>query len=180
MFYEIFKLFEKLATKIRFFNYLYSFIYVDLIEKEINVAFISSKDKVLHIGCGSCPITSELIVKKTGATVTAIDCDSNAVKIARQHFVNKNISVKVEKANGRDYSYGSFDVIVVSHGVKPKKVILENIFSKMKNGARLIYRNPKGVLGYWYYSEECVFLWDERVIEQKKISFRESVLAIKK
>ena len=61
--------------------------------EEIKIANISSKDKVLHIGCGIFPSETFLIAEKTGAKVVGIDNSKRAVDLARKFIIKKiNIS----------------------------------------------------------------------------------------
>jgi protein-L-isoaspartate O-methyltransferase len=180
MLYNMVKFFERLAVRIKFLDVFYSAFGKCLVEKEISAASIIANDKVLHIGCGSFPYTAIIISQMSGAAVTAIDCDSIAVKDAKYYIKRKHIPwVKIEKADGVNYPLTEFDVIVVSHGVKPKETVLKIILQSMKSGARLIYRNPKGFVGYLYNNEEFVFLEKAERIGQEKITCRESILVKK-
>lgn len=177
------KFFERLAVKIKLFDYLYSQFGRSLVEREIKAACINSFDNVLHIGCGSLPYTAKIIVEKTGARVTAIDCDKVSVKDAERYIIENNLvlGIKAEQANGIDYSVSEFDVIIVSHGVKPKELILKAIFLSMKDGSKMIYRNPKGFLAR-FYNNEYILLNTKHIrrIRQKRITVRESILIEKR
>lgn len=178
MFYKVVKVFEVLASKIRIFEYIYFGLCKGLVEKEIKEANITSGDKVLHIGCGSLPYTALIISQKTKARVVAIDNDPRAVKQASYYIKSKNNTVKVMHGDGKNFSVKEFDVILVSHGVIPKEIILRNIYASMKN-QRLIFRNPKGIVGRIYNKEMVDDFIGAKRIKQKKYTFRESVLVIK-
>ena len=91
------------------------------------------------------------------------------------------MGIKVEQANGIDYSVSEFDVVIVALGVKPKESILKAIFLSMKNGSRMIYRNPVGFLAR-FYNNEYVLLNTKHIrrIKQKRITARESILIEKR
>ncbi len=176
MLYRAVKFFERLSMRIKFLGDFYTGLGGALVEREISVASITFDDNVLHIGCGSFPYTSEIIARETGARVTAIDCDNVAVEDAKQYIDKKKLaSVKIEKGNGMNYPFAEFDVIVVAHGVQPKEAVLRGILHSMKKGARLIYRNPKGILGR-LYNNEFILLDGAEHIRQKRAIFRQSIL----
>ena len=184
MLYKMVLFFERLCARIKILDDLYKFFCKNLVEKEIKVTQITSWDRVLHIGCGSLPYTSAIIVKKTGAPVTAIDNDIKAVKDAKKYIHKQNLvlGVDVKQADGLTYSVSEFTVIVVSHGVMPKQKILKNIIQNMKPGARLIYRNPKGFLGRLYNKEKFILSYESCKVEQIELNrtvFRKSILVKK-
>ncbi len=180
MFYKIVKVFEILASKIRIFEYVYLEMCKDLVKKEIKEANITSTDKVLHVGCGSLPYSALIISQKTKARVIAVDNDFFAAKCASNYIKNRNNAVKIVCGNDKNFLIKEFDVILVSHGVIPKEVILRNIYASMKNQARLIFRNPKGIVGRIYNKAMVDFDFNGvKRIKQKKYTFRESILVIK-
>ncbi len=171
------KLFEILASKISLLKYLYKQAFKQLVKNEIKEAKITSSDKVLNLGCGSMPYTALIIAQQTKANVVAIDNDPAAVKYATDYINKKNSTVKIIHADAKNFPIKQFDVIVASHGIIPKEIILNNIYASMKKGSRLIFRNPKGIIGRIYNSQAAHFdFHTTKHIKQKKWSFRESIL----
>lgn len=128
---------------------LYLKYYDDIVDKEINIANISSSDKVLHIGGGSVPSTSILIAKKTGATVIGIDRNSHSVKEANLciHLFNLDGMVQIKNAEALNFPVRNFDVIIVSQGIEPRDKILKYVSQSMKDDARVIFRTFSSVEG---------------------------------
>ncbi len=138
----LFVIFEKLCRAFDFMSEYYLDIYHEIVEKEIKLAKISSKDKVLVIGCGSLPATSVLITTKADVDVISIDIDPKAVRGAisyvKKHCLESRI--KIECADGLFYSVKKFDIIFVLYGVKRQKEIFEYLAKNMKDDARIIFR----------------------------------------
>ena len=90
-------LFEKIAIKFNIISMNYIKLYSDIVQKEIEIAEINSKDSVIIIGCGTLPSTSILISMKTEANIVAIDKDINAIKRANIFLSNiQNNKIKCE------------------------------------------------------------------------------------
>jgi len=170
------KLFESLASKISILEYLYKKLFKALVEKEIKEANINCSDKVLNLGCGATPYTALIIAQQTNAEVVAIDNDPVAVKHASNYINRKNSPVKIVCADAKNFPIEQFDVIVASHGIVPKEIILNNIYASMKKGSRLIFRNPKGIIGRVYNSAARFDFQITKYIKQKKYTFRESII----
>ena len=62
--------------------------YRDMVKKEISFGRITSKNNILHIGCGPIPATSILITEITNANVTGID-NNNRSTIDAENLVSK-------------------------------------------------------------------------------------------
>ena len=133
---------EKAGFRFDVISSNYIKLYTDLVEKEISMAKISSKDRILIMGCGSLPATSALIAMKTKADIVAIDTDQRAVQEASQYFKNLNLNgqITVEHADGLKYPVDEFDVIFVLHGVRQQKEVLIFLAENMKGKTRIIFR----------------------------------------
>ncbi|PIS13552.1 MAG: hypothetical protein COT67_01170 [Candidatus Tagabacteria bacterium CG09_land_8_20_14_0_10_41_14] len=179
--YGIVKLYEKIASKITLLEKIYIKLCSKMIKNEILGTEITPADKILHIGCGSIPYTALLITNATKTPVTAIDNDPDAIRNAKILIkkTGKNYPlVTLQCADGNDIAVSDFDVIFVSNSVKPKKIILERIISSMKEGARLVYRNPIKIFGL-SYDYETVIVKGGKSMKHIKHSFlvlRESII----
>ncbi len=133
---------EKIGLKFDVISSNYIKLYDDIVEKEICMAKISSKDRILVIGCGSLPATTALIAMKTKAEITTIDIDSRAVHEASYFFKNLNLErqITVEHADGLKYSINKFDVIFVLYGVQQQKEILNYLAENMQDTTKIIFR----------------------------------------
>lgn len=110
--------------------------------KEIKMANVSSKDKVLHLGCGFLPTTSILIAEEINAKVVGIDNNRNSIRFAKKFIEKYGLSdlVKIEYGDGMDYSVHDFDVIFIAINVWPFDSILWHLSSQIKKDARIICR----------------------------------------
>ena len=163
---------------------LYLDFYDLMIENEITLADISKKKNILHIGCGSIPSTSILLVKKTGVQVTAIDRNPRSVDHARLCLSKTGFSDKIQILYGdaKTFPVDNFDIIIISLGVKPIEEILKRIAKSMKDDAHVIFRTsslPNGEI-----AKNDLFIKDffniEKVVEQKKNALLISILLSKR
>ncbi len=139
---------EKIAAPFPFLHNLYLGFYEDLVDKEVKMASITSRDKVLVIGGGPIPATSMLITLKTHAYTTTLDVDSNAIvrasKVIEMHGLKDKMSCV--EADGVGYPVDEYDVIFILYGVKQQREILRYVATHMKNEARVVYRTTEDVL----------------------------------
>jgi hypothetical protein len=133
---------EKIGLKFDVISSNYLKLYEDIVEKEICMAKISSKDRILVIGCGSLPATTALIAMKTKAEITTIDTDLKAAHEASYFFKNLNLErqITVEHADGLKYPISKFDVIFVLYGVQQQKEILNYLAENMQDTTKIIFR----------------------------------------
>ncbi len=139
----LYVIFEKTAYQFDFSSEYYLRFYKELVENEIDLAKIISKDQILVIGCGSIPATSIIIAKKTNAHVTSIDIDPRAIKNA-SILINKlklENKMTLEFADGHNYLIKKFDVVFVLYGVKNHGDLLYSVGNEMKDNARIIFRS---------------------------------------
>ncbi len=133
---------EKAGLKFKIISSNYIKLYDDIVEKEINMAKISSTDKILVMGCGSLPATSALLAIKTKANVTAIDINQKSAQDASLYFKNLNVEsqITVEHADGLHYPVDRFDIIFVLHGVQQQDKILKYLAENMQDKTKIIFR----------------------------------------
>ncbi len=136
--------FEKTFVHFEFVSIRYLRLYDEITNNEIKLANIQSKDNVLVIGSGSIPATAELIVRKTGAHVSCIDRDYQAVilgnQYAKQHHIDENLHTI--HTDGSTFDYTPYDVIIMSYGVQGEHQLFSRIIKQMKPSARILYRQP--------------------------------------
>lgn len=140
-----FSIFELISVKSRFFDKLLINIREPYFKNEIEIAKITSKDRVLHIGCGINPTHCILIARHTQAKVVGIDNSSKAVSLARK-YIKKNgfhESIKIELADGKQYNVKNFDVIFVAINVFPIDSVLKNLSRQLKKGTRVLCKSIK-------------------------------------
>lgn len=126
-------------------------MYVEHVSKEyireFNMFNIHDAENILHIGCGSYPITALTLYGLNGGNITGIDRSKKAVEraeylIAEKHY---NDRVKIMVGDGSEYSPEGFDTIIISGCSIPKLKVLENLINKAKPKSRIIVRESCNV-----------------------------------
>jgi 2-polyprenyl-3-methyl-5-hydroxy-6-metoxy-1,4-benzoquinol methylase len=140
-----FRFAESILTQVTQFADLYTGYYQHMIRDESSMAGILPSTSVLHIGCGAIPNTAVTLAHLTGATVTAVDNDPDAVKKAicyvKQAQMQKLVHIK--KGDGVTYPAQNFGVILLSLGVEPIENVLRHIASSSDPNAKIIYRRTR-------------------------------------
>jgi len=156
---------ELLARKINFFYIGLSKYRKNVISKELKIVNVSSKDKVLFIGCGLLPSTPMIIAEeKVAGKITTIDRSRKTVKMAESYVSKKGLSdkIKIEYGDGASYPVENFDIIFLAGDVWPLEPILKNLSSNMKKNAKLICREIKNDISLFLKQEE---LYDKLSLE---------------
>lgn len=104
---------------------------------------ISKGKKILHIGCGSYPLTEMTIARLFEVDIIGIDKNTKAVKRANEVILKKQFDKKItiKQGNGVDYPVEEFDMIIVSSCALPKTDILNHVFTKAKKNSIIIIRD---------------------------------------
>ncbi len=110
--------------------------------KEYENCSISSSMNILHIGCGSYPLTEIVLASCSKGQIVGIDKNLQTVQRAKQmvkkNKLEKRISIK--HGDGLNYPVEDFDVIIVSSCSLPKVQILQHLFQKTKSPGTIIVR----------------------------------------
>lgn len=161
---------------------LYGLYYKKIVQREIALGKICSKDKVLFIGGGPLPCTALEIAQNTGAHVLVVDNDPEAVITAREVVAKFNLSEKihVKVADGLRIDVAGFSVVHVALQVNNREEVLKNVWQKASQGARIIVRSHRDSLkGFysklpdWCRHKNC------RYIEQKNCTMNVTLLLTK-
>jgi len=136
---------ELLSVKIKFFENLLIKWRTPVFLKEIKMASVTSKDKILHIGCGIFPTAAIVIAEKTKAQVVGIDNNKIALKFAKKFVEKKGLSdlIKIEFGDGTNYPLKDFDLIFISINVWPIESVLRHLSSNMKKDAKIVCRGEE-------------------------------------
>jgi len=110
--------------------------------KEYKLFNIKPRSRVLHIGCGSYPLSEILLVKLLDAKVTGIDINPKSIERARQVIRRKKLidSIDLVVENGVRYPAENFDIVIISSCAHPKTLIIENI---LRTNNRFILREKE-------------------------------------
>lgn len=134
--------------------------YNKAVQREIELANITSDDRVLCIGGGPLPWTGIRIAQTTGAKVHVIDMDHRSVFYAKQAIEQCNLSGQIEVSigNGQQIDASEYTVTHVALQARPHDKILQNILKRAKSGNRVLMRFPHSRLNKFYEAlpEDCL------------------------
>ena len=133
---------EFFSARSTLFSKLYQLYYKNKVRKEVNLANISCSDKVLCIGGGPTPFTAIEIVKQSGAKVTIVDNDINAINTANE-LINRlgmNDSINLVLSDGRDVRLKYYTIVHVALQVHPKKDIINHICQNAEKYTKILVR----------------------------------------
>ena len=135
---------EKLISRSSWLTGLYSRPYAPVVQNEIELAQITSADRVLSIGCGAVPFTALLVARMTGARVTAVDRDPVAARLAEACVARCGLAdqVQIVCCDAADAVPGAVDVAIVALQAEPKGEILSALFAANPPLQRVIVRLP--------------------------------------
>lgn len=141
----LWSLLESLSFKLPIFARLYNKYYGYAVKKEIQLADITSSDKILHIGGGILPATSVVITQETNASVTCIDNIRKSLHLASQYIEEMGLSdsIKLDYGDGTTYPVENFTAIFISLGVHPREAVFNHVFRSVKSGTRVIFRETE-------------------------------------
>lgn len=139
------KLLEKNMGKLPSLQKMMLAYYRPIVKKEVELAKVSPYQEVLCVGGGYFPCTAILFHQLSGAKVTVIDNDVDAVSSAKNLVEKLGLTneVKVFHCDGIESSSGGFDVIHIAMQVSPKEEVFQRLRSSLSKEAKLLIRTPK-------------------------------------
>ena len=167
---DFLKAVERQSASSRLLSEIYGrLFYRKMVYGELNAANLNPEAKVLHIGCGFLPLTAIYLAKR-GFKVTAIDCETEAIKKARKLLEKYKLSKQIEliKMDGKEIDYAGYEAVWISLNVFPKHQILEKLSIQLPPGSKVVYRNPRGWLKlvYCVISPEGFLPHDYQLVKQ--------------
>lgn len=128
---------------------IYRTFFRRITKKEVPLCGLKPGDRVIQIGVGSLPQTV-LYLAELGARVEALDNDPKAVANAARMLSRFRFDgmISVRQADGLQTDCNGADAVWISFVVSPKDEVLKRAFASLKEGGRLVYRNPVGLLSY--------------------------------
>jgi len=176
-------LMERSASRYSWVSKIYYKGYYSYVKKEIGLARIDAKTKVLHIG-GGLPYTAVIITRSTGAQVTAVEIEPKIRDMALAHVKKLGLKDKIEiiLADGKDISAAGFDVVILSLSIKSKDAVLRNILETCNPGTRIIYRSARKSLERVYEDSEILRKYAsfiQQTVYHRGISLKASHLLVK-
>lgn len=136
--------------------------------QEIERFEISKSKKILHVGCGSYPITLFTLSNMNSGEIVGIDKSNNAIKRATRFISDKNLDecISIKYGDGSNFPLEGFDTIIVSSCSIPKYRILEHLFDNAPSNCKIIVREQPG-LGNLV--SEYIKSYDDKIDVIKKI-----------
>ncbi len=124
--------------------------YGEMVDREIELADISSGDRIAHLGCGPFPFTAFELAGR-GWEVDAVDFDEEALKRAEELAERYGLESRINFTHGlcQEIDYSRFDAVWVSYNVRPGRECLCRIAETIGSRGKIIYRQPKSWLNYF-------------------------------
>lgn len=150
------KIIEKWMGKNRILQNVILSYYRKIVKNEVELAAVRDTDSVLCVGGGYFPCTAILFHQLSGAMVTVIDNDLDAIQTSTKLIEKLGLSgkVKVQYTDGGDASANGFDVVHIAMQVSPKTVVFDHLKTTMMQGAKVLVRTPKNCLKSGYQTFE--------------------------
>ncbi|CAM4492444.1 hypothetical protein FHS16_005375 [Paenibacillus endophyticus] len=129
------------------------------IEKEFGSFTVTADSKVLLIGSGSFPMTPLLIAKRTGAEVTGIDIDSEAVELGKQVVdrLGPKLPIRLENLPLEQlHDIGKFSHIIFSSTVPVKYALLGWLYDAVRPDVIVAMRYGDGLKALFNYPMKSV------------------------
>jgi precorrin-6B methylase 2 len=160
------KAIDFIACKIKRFAKLYEDTISKEYIREVKLFNISESNNILHIGCGSYPVSAITLSQINGSKVVGIDRDPRAIEQAKKVINKKNLQdkISINIGDGRNYPIKEFDTIIISGCSVPKIEILNYIFNEAKLNCKIIVRE---IYGASKAVEDCIKLHDNIKIINK-------------
>ena len=137
------KIFDLLACKLPKLAKIYNKTIGKAYRVEREKFSLQDSKNILHIGCGSYPITAMVLAEMDDVNIVTIDNKDNSIKqaneIIKKYDLNDRITAK--KGDGTKYPLDKFDTIIVSGCSFPKIQVLEHVFKNAKPDSRIIVRD---------------------------------------
>ena len=133
---------DKLSCKMVKLAELYEKTIGGAYREEIEKFVLSKAKNILHIGCGSYPITAMILAEMDDVKIVTIDNKSKSIKLANDVIKKKKLDEKIKAVygDGAKYPLDGFDTIIVSGCSVPKIKVLKHIFKDAKPQSKIIVR----------------------------------------
>lgn len=131
-----------IACKLKSIAKLYDRIVGKEYREEMKKFKLEKSKNILHVGCGSYPITAMTLADMYDAKIVTIDNDEKSIERANKYLDRKKLNGKIKAlhGNGINYPLEDFDTIIVSGCSVPIAKALEHAFKNAKSGTKIIAR----------------------------------------
>ncbi|MFW6220328.1 MAG: nicotianamine synthase family protein [Nanoarchaeota archaeon] len=151
-----------------------------LIQNEIKLANISSKDNLLFIGSGSFPISAILFENYLNCNISCYDKNLVAVKKSKEVLKKMNLDEKINVYNkdGCNLNENNYDVIVLALLSKPKKELLHKIKPLLNYDTKLICRTSDVLREFFYEKTPIEELKKYNVVDKTYAKYDQTISSI--
>jgi precorrin-6B methylase 2 len=147
------------SYKMKKFAKLYEKLISKEYEREGKIFDIEESESILHIGCGSYPITAITLSRLNGGKIVAVDRNVKSVERAKKIILEKNLDdrIHIEVGDGLNYPVKKFDTIIVSGCSFPKHKILQHLIENTSSDSKIIIREQYKLSDY---IKSCIKCYD--------------------
>lgn len=133
---------DRLSSTSSFIAKLYDKTVGNEYRKERDKFNLSKSKKILHIGCGTYPITALILAELNSVKIVTIDHNEKCIKIARKILKQKNMNKKItaQLGDGINYPLKGFDTIIVSGCSLPKIQVINHVLQNADKKTTIIIR----------------------------------------
>lgn len=121
--------------------------YRRLIEREVRLADVSRRDRVVWMGSGPLPTSSIFLTSLTGCHIDCLDLDSNAVQTSKNivNLLRLDDKIRVFESRGEEWDLSDYTVVIVGILANPAIDIIHNIIRTGMKDARIVVRSTFGL-----------------------------------
>lgn len=151
------KILEKNMGKSSLLQNIILSYYRPIVKKEVILSQATPQHEVLCVGGGYFPCTAILFHQLSGATVTVLDNDLEAVRVSKKLVQSLGYGdfVNVQATDGIDMTAKDFDIVHIAMQVSPKEDVFQHLHNSMTAQSKILIRTPKQHLerGYQPFSK---------------------------
>jgi protein-L-isoaspartate O-methyltransferase len=112
-------------------------------QREYQQFNILPTDTILHIGCGTYPLT-EMVLRSTcnPKKIQGIDNRIRATNIAQKYIATQDNdqNITIDYGDGKQYDFHGFSTIIISSCATPKTPILQHLIKNASSQTKIILR----------------------------------------
>ncbi len=135
------QLYENYASSNKLFKMFSTLYYAPMVKKEICLGAVNRHSNVLFIGGGPLPMSALLLKRFTGAQVSIVDCNLNAITKAKNVIQESGVYIQVIHAYGQDVEVKDYDTIIVAKQVVSQDVVFKHLINKANPKTKIILRH---------------------------------------
>ena len=134
---------DRIAYKIGKIGKIYENLIGNTYREEREQFDLYDSKNILHIGCGSYPITAMILSEMDDVKIVTIDNNSKSIERAKKIIKERSLENKIQAkyGNGTNFPFDGFDTIIVSGCSLPKIEVFNHVINNSKPKTRIIIRD---------------------------------------